>query len=414
MKKYFLFSLLAFTVTIAQARTPHHLDLEMTGAEYRTMFAELEKNPVFHRRVAHDALAKILELGKRNLDWIETINSKRDEAHKLQLTTPETEPAYPMDAPGVSNRKLIMNRLAALKVSMPVEMKDIIFGAGELPETAPLDDKTFIANAFTLNRIYEAASRWLLEEPYLEEYTQQARYDIRGYYFLNKETNRDHNLKHWSGLDDNTKSNYKNWLIGECNNTQNNTSICEAAFKNAVTKNRVFNFHQQYFPYAESMFNSLFAVYNPRPEVVWNHKNPDLMEMPFTLPERADVQEWFKVNVEDEFHFADWKLKINYSQRSDLAKVVFVAGTTPHVNALGGDTVFMDANRSINEYEVKWTIRHEFGHILGMPDCYVEFYDTKQEAMVNYQIDITNLMCSRRGHLLPSHVEQLKKYYYKG
>ena len=414
MKKYFLFSLLAIVASTTQARTPYHLDLEMTGAEYRTMFAELEKNPLFKRRIANDALVKILELGKRNLDWIEVINSKRDEAYKLQLTTPETEPAYPMDKPGVSNRKLIMSRLAALKTSMPVEMKDIIFGTGELPETAPLDDKTFIANAFTLNRIYEAASRWLLQEPWLEEYKRNARDDIRGYYFLKQEKNLDYNLKHWSSLDDNTRTNYQIWLVGECNNTQGNLSICETELKNAVTKNQVFNFHQQYVAYAESTFNSNFEVYNPRPEVIWSHKNPDVMALPFTLPERADVQEWFKTNVEDEFHLGQWSLKITYSQRPDLAKVVFIPGTTPHVNGLGGDTIYMDSNRSIHEYEVNWTIRHEFGHILGMPDCYIEFYDMKQEAMVNYQIDITNLMCSRRGHLLPSHVEQLKKYYYKG
>jgi hypothetical protein len=73
----------------------------------------------------------------------------------------------------------------------------------------------------------------------------------------------------------------------------------------------------------------------------------------------------------------------------------------------------MDENRNIQDYDVKWTIRHEFGHILGLPDCYVEFYDAKKAVMIDYQIDITNLMCSRRGHLQAKHYEELKRNYYK-
>jgi len=182
----------------------------------------------------------------------------------------------------------------------------------------------------------------------------------------------------------------------------------------AIKNRQVLAYHQQYVAAAAQMYNELFELQNPRPEVVWNNKHPDVMAMPFSLPDRQDVQEWFKTNVEDEYHLNDWSLQINYSKLGNLARIVFTPGTTPHVNGLGGDTIYMDANRALQEYEVTWTIRHEFGHVLGFPDCYVEFYDTKHDVMVNYQVDITNLMCSRRGHLQPKHYEQLKKYYYQG
>lgn len=416
MKRKTLFLLLGLTTISASAKPVLHLDPEMTGVEYRSIFKALEKNkPGFRARIAADKLEEVLELGKRNLDWIEVINSKRDEQHKLHLTSPETTAAYPIESPGVSNRNIILTNLETLQQSMPREMGSVIFGSEPLPETAPVDDKTFVENAYKLNRIYEAASRWLLQEPHLEEYKRMARMDIRGYYFLNKETDLKDKLAHWSSLDDATQKKYSEWLVGECNNDVNNVESCEAGLKEAITDKQVLGYHERYEPISKKFFNYYFKLVNPRHEVIWNHKNSDVMSVPFTMPDDIDVREWFKANVEDEYRLNNWSLQIDYSKRNDLAYVVFRPGITPYVSGLGQDAyaIFMDENRSIQDYDVKWTIRHEFGHILGLPDCYVEFYDAKNAVMIDYQIDITNIMCSRRGHLQAKHYEELKKNYYK-
>jgi hypothetical protein len=69
----------------------------------------------------------------------------------------------------------------------------------------------------------------------------------------------------------------------------------------------------------------------------------------------------------------------------------------------------MDTNVPLWQYHARWTIRHEFGHTLGFPDCYIEFYDTKAGQMVSFQIDTSNLICSRRGKLQARHDEELKR-----
>ena len=409
----FLVAFLFNSIT-TQAHGLLHLDPEMTGVEYRILLNQLEKKQGFHQRIIADPLNDILEIGKRNLDWVEKINQHRDNQHKLQLTTPETTTGTPIDAPSLSNRIIILNHLDDLKKKMPQTMADVMFGATALPDKAPVDDKNFIENARIMNHIYESASRWLLQEPYLEIYSQMVFFDVRGYYFLNKETDLIQKLHDWLNLAEPMRNKYSQWLIGECVNSYIiDQAICQNELNEAIQNKEVANFHMKYVINSKAIYDGLFEIYNPRPEAIWNINNPDVMEMPFTLPARQDVEYWLKRNVEDEFKFDNWTLNITFSQRENLAKVEFEAGATPQANGLGGDTIPMDANQSLDEYASNWTIRHEFGHILGFPDCYIEFYDKKNAVMVQYQLDTTNLMCSRRGHFQEQHYLQLRKHYYK-
>lgn len=413
LRRYSLLFLSLLAFSSVQARTLPHLDPEMTGPEYRVLLEQLQKQQGFLTKRTDDPLLAILDLGKRNLDWLAAINKNRADQDKLQLTTADSTKAYPIDAPGYSNRDIIQKALADVKTTMPQPMADVIFGTGPIPETNPLDDTTFLEFARQMNHVYEMASRWLLEEPYLDDYKTMAQEDIRGYYFLNNETNLEWNLNHWSSLDADTQTKYSAWLTGECFNSNNYLKACQTKLANAIKKKKVWEYHQNYVADAQRVYNGFFELQNPRPEIIWNSKTPNIMFMPFTTPNTQAVQAWFKSNVEDEWHVNDWHLQINFANKPNLAKVVFEPGATPHVDDLGGDTITMDANRDINEYIVTWTIRHEFGHVLGFPDCYVEFYDAQNEVMINYQIDINNLMCSRRGHLQTQHYDQLKKNYYK-
>jgi hypothetical protein len=134
------------------------------------------------------------------------------------------------------------------------------------------------------------------------------------------------------------------------------------------------------------------------------------MIFPFLDPNHSILQSFLQSNIEDEWKVSGWNLLLSF-RKNAAARVEFEAGTVPHVNRIGGDVITMDENSSLDDYGVQWLIRHEFGHVIGFPDCYIEFYDSAVGEIISYQIDTTNLMCSRRGHLLPEHLTQLQRAY---
>ena len=138
------------------------------------------------------------------------------------------------------------------------------------------------------------------------------------------------------------------------------------------------------------------------------------MEVTFKDPKNEVIADWLKVNIEDEFRrpLLNWNLEMRFIRGGWFtAYLEFKKNVTPHVS--GGNKVVMDANTDIEEYGVRWTIRHEYGHILRIPDCYHEFYDKERNLMINYQLDVTDLMCSRAGVMNDRIYEELKRVYYK-
>ncbi len=138
------------------------------------------------------------------------------------------------------------------------------------------------------------------------------------------------------------------------------------------------------------------------------------MSVIFKDPNNSVISDWLKVNIEDEFKrpLLNWGLEFNLIQTnsSSVAYLRFEPKVTPHVS--GGNVIVMDQNTPIEEYEVQWTIRHEYGHILGLPDCYQEFYEPEKKLITQYQLDITDLMCSRAGDMNDRIYKELKRNYY--
>lgn len=391
-----------------------HLDPDMEGREYLALWERLERSHTAPTIQTRDPLSDILKVGKRNLQWIDAINSHRPPESKLELSTPENQIAYPIDNPKESNREIVTANYNALKAVLPSEMSGVLFGTADLPFTVSLDDQTFLKYALDLDRVYQSASRWLLQEPALWQYSSMAQKDVRGYHFLAREANLTDKLTHWKEQSDEVRNKLSPWLVNMCTNSKISLSSCRQQLANAVNNGtNIKPFYDKYVVASRKLYNGFFAVQNPRPDAQYDTSSPNSFVLPFKKPERKDVENWLRDNIEDEWKFGDFQLSLDFStQSSGAAYVTFEAGATPHVDGLGASHITMDANRNIQEYTSKWTIRHEFGHVIGFPDCYIEYYDSERKVMINYQIDTTNLMCSRRGHLQQQHLDALQKAYW--
>lgn len=417
-----MFKLLPVTVTIAlmalsvPAHALPHYDLDMNSEEYSRALQVQERLNLDEGRPLNSSpeLDVILEFGRRNLDWVDHINKHRTGQAPISLSSAATQQAFPIEAARTYNAQIVRRQYEELLPQLPAEMRKVLVENGAFTDAPPVDEQTFVDFGLRANRIYQLAARWRLMEPYLDELAQRKKHDLRGYYFLSRTEKLKEKLDGFANLPKDSKAQLTEWLLNLCTMMES-PKACQPAFDRAVTENKVFDFYNYHEPFARGQWNSYFKIPQSRPDVQWKSDSPMTMRVPFAQPASQEVVNFLRDNIEDEWRWKSWQLRLNFVQTNDedTTHVVFVPGVTPNVNGLAGSTITMDANEPLTEYNVQWTIRHEYGHTLGFPDCYLEFYDRDAGAVISYQLDITNLMCSRRGHINDGHIKELQRVYYE-
>ncbi len=399
--KYLAFAL---TFSFGFSAFPHgtqpiHLDLEARASEYTSL-----QPP---RDLTSD-LDPILTIGLKNLAWLTHINSKR--AEPLSFSSKETQHGIPIEKPMIYNTEIIQKSYDDLLATLPKEMTDVLIGNSPQTDTPPIDTTQYLNFGRLIDTIYQTTVRWNSMKKYLVLLADLKLDDVRGYYFLNADTNLNDELKSWSTLDSARRAQLTDWLTQICANTDKDLDSCTQKVSNLSKEADLHAFYDHYFPEAKSHWDSYFTLENIRKDVTY--ETPSLMTVPFQDPGDKTIAAFLKSNIEDEWHWLDWHLIINFASRA-LTHIEFAAGQVPHVNGVGGNIITMDENSPLTEYNVQWAIRHEYGHTLGFQDCYIEFYDTGRAAIVSYQFDTMNLMCSRQGHLKETHYLALKQNYMK-
>lgn len=412
--KAFAIVALSFVASHATAHSDAvpHFDLDMTSEEIRSVLTQPQYKS---RAFMASAVEEAVRVGTRNLDWLKLINASRPADQQLQLSSPETQRGIPIDAPKVYSDKTVETDLKAYKLDVPAAMKDILFGTGALPSAMPVDEEIFLDFSKQINKIYDTAGRWKMMQPYLPALAARKQEDVRGVFYLKKETELAAQLADVQALDPAKVEQLKLWLTNICYNQTGNENSCLRDVENLISKGQNLNpFYNKYITNAEKLWNGYFEIESKRSDVNWGSANPMEATVPFLNPKSDEVYDFLKVNIEDEWKFEGWQLLVNFVDRAGLNTpyIEFVPGVTANAQ-LAGRRIQMDKNMPLTEYSMRWTIRHEFGHTLGFPDCYVEFYDGMQKAMVNYQLDVENLMCSRKGHINQLMFNEFKKTYFR-
>lgn len=402
-------------------------DLEMTGPEYRSALNKLAKSKrqTSPYRSFEDedlgpeekAIEKYLAMGQKNLAWVDLVNTQRSPENQISFSSAATQNGYPISSPRVLNFQVIVDSWAILDALLPAPLHKVIFDGGEISANIPVSDREFIEWLIQVDRAYQLSARYKMLKPYRSELAEVAAYDVRGYLQLRDDAELDSKLEQWESLTPRQKERYRRALVQICRNAEESKDDCEDQFANKRDEKKIKDFKDSYMEAGRANYESFFKIPVSRTDTQWLTKENQAVELqiPFADPHNPAVTDYLKFNIEDEFRWNNWALKLNFIETDslDTTHVVFVPGSTPHVNDLAGSEITMDANAPLSEYDVQWTIRHEYGHVLGFPDCYIEFYDEDEESIVSYQLDVTNLMCSRRGHFQQGHYDELERVYKK-
>lgn len=402
----------------------HTIPLDLNSNEYRQMWKSykenVERNP-FRRSTGiqfrNQAIKQAIEGGERLLNWVQAINEARPANQQIFLTDKTKRKGIPIDKPKKYGPETIRTDLATIFVEVPQDIVRVVYSGAPIQPILNQDDATFIKEARKINKLYQTAVRWQSAiEPWLWYYEQRSANDVRGYFYLKK-------LKD-AGTLDTSLDNFANLTAAEqtemlknvkmlCRNHGHTVKECDNFATTYLSNNDLKSMKDRYWGSAKKVWDSYFKITNPRVDIKWKGNNKDLAVIPFVDPKEARIANFLKLNVEEEFQWKQWQLEVDFVLNgfSDTAKLQFRPGVVPHVT--GGNLIVMDKNDSIDEYEVQWTIRHEFGHILRFPDCYVEFYSAVEKVAVNYQLDTTDLMCSRAGDMNERIYEEMKRVYLK-
>lgn len=392
------------------ATSLHSPEIDLPSTQYHQMWQQYQTTELVQKQVQVEPyIEQAINGGSKLAKWIEVINSHRNADNKIFLTSQDTRRGIPLDKPNIYGPKQIQADLANLKQQLPLRIKNIVYGTTPINGTVPIDDQQFILYGRMIDRLYQTAVRWqVVIVPNKAWYTKRRQRDVRGYYYLNSLTDLDSKIEQFEKLDMAQQQKIHGSLRQICINNHLTEDFCEDQFILARQQlNGLIRYKNQYWPRAEKNWHKFFNISHPRTDIVSENNS---MRMPFLQPENNRLQTWLQTNVEDEFQYKNWHFYIDFTEDA-LSHLEFETNTTPHVD--DGNTIVMDQNTDIDEYEVKWTIRHEYGHILRLPDCYVEFYDPAIEAAVNYQLDTSDLMCSRAGNMNQRIYQELQAHYGK-
>lgn len=254
--------ILLSSVNAQAAKSPPHLDPEMTSHEYQTLLKTRRNS------VTPESLSPILKAGERLLKWIDQINETRAPDQQLQLSTPESQGGYPIDRPSIYSRELLLKEWKELKPLLPEIMQKVLVDGADAVTELPIDDKAFIAAARKVDKSYQFASRWLLVEPHLSHYERIAGEDVRGYHFLTQDAQLEEHLKAWPTLEIGIKQRYTGWLIGECRNAKLSESRCKRLLRQAVERDgHPWAMHQEHVQAAKAHWESFFTLSASRDDV---------------------------------------------------------------------------------------------------------------------------------------------------
>lgn len=370
----------------------------------RRWHQEQRKDPIISDSVS------LLDSAINYDDWFSSQESEGISAQSAKEETPE----------------VILKAYTDLKLKMPEKLHGALFArpfnTGVDPE---LDHKEWLEWADNIGNLYEDALRFERKLNRPRTYVQRMLKDIRGFLFFQQEMVSNNNLLGLFSSWQYTASpkNLEREVLRICYNHHHQLNFsqadnsCHKAIEKANTGTKLYQLTLAYFYSAQRLYNSLLEA-QPLNKLRYTRYDPGTktLTIPFADPGDEEKRRLIKQNIEHEWSSSHLRISIEFKDPKEIGKkegipsIRFVPGVVPTAHPVT-KVITMDSNIDFNSFHAMRTLRHEFGHVLGFKDCYIEFYNSQTKKFTYYEIDTTNIMCSHAGRASEIHYKQLKALY---
>lgn len=370
-----------------------------------------------------DSLEDIIRVGARALDWVDLLQKDTPIEKREQIwrrvdrigrePTPET--------PFVYNPGNIVEEYNKAIEGAPASVVEVIKGKGELPGAVPagLTIKDVVSAVRGVHTVYSRASRWLVL--YQWRFAMgKGRSDFRGWVKIKK--SRDALISmtgRWDSLTRSDRERFVNDLAEACPLAIGaSVKSCKRSYGKLVDRPddgvEALGWLSELLDRGQRVYDSKFGVARAH-EGVRTHVEGGFhqIEMP-TVGIDAETFAWIQQRVDEAWFFKGF-IGVKLFQTSGgrgAVRVDWEKGALPHVNGIAGDVITMDSNTPKWLEHTQTVMRHEFGHVLGFPDCYVEFWDDDVNSFVFYSLDPVDAMCALSGEYFERHREALIRGYF--
>jgi hypothetical protein len=103
-----------------------------------------------------------------------------------------------------------------------------------------------------------------------------------------------------------------------------------------------------------------------------------------------------KKAIEEKWKSKDLKIEIRRMNKMSERTVSIVWESSNISYVKSSSPLIIHLSQNLYSGQLLLTLVHEFGHVLGFPDCYVEFYNSKRKELTYYSLEKerSNLMCN--------------------
>ena len=324
------------------------------------------------------------------------------------ITLSEVAEFHSPENPFIYSPKRILEIITMIKKDMSEDLRNIYLRKSPFPKenTIPVNVLQYWANKINLGN--QMAVRWQqLIAPQINYWKKFQKRDVRGYLYLSSIKDLDQKLLNFENQDQSTQQKMKDSIFTMCLNNGYTISTCSAETSDSFFNQKAFAVYYKYLTRAQENFETFFKIQQKMDFLHWSSSDEFIMDV--KKPDNQDVATFFTSAVERYWKLNDdFNVKIDFEETNNnrLASINIVENTIAHV--LNFRTLYISHN---DLYYNPQTVAHEAGHLLGFPDCYLEYVDETSNEAVYYEINNHNIMCSLSGSVESIHFDELKKVY---